>query len=116
MKHLSFFLILLMAFRVCVVPVGFARYANELKHSKVTFEQIRVKNRRSSYLEEGDHFSQTLTSASAICVSLKRFLFTAKKKVTPAFSLISALFSFKYHSTLPATPRYLYLLNRAFRI
>ena len=114
MKHLPLFLLLLLAFRICIVPAGYVRYASELKQHGVAFEQIRVKNRRSSYLEEGDHISENHPTAAAIAVSFRRFLFTAKKRVVRHF--IAALPSFNYHLLFPATPRCRYLLNRAFRI
>src|SRR5581483_2449057 len=116
MKHRSLFLLLILVFRVCVVLIGFARYAAALQHVNVNYEQIRIKKRRSSFLEEGAHTFEAVSWASSVYVNVKQLFPFVGAVATIVTSSFTALSSLKYHFTTPVIRCYLYLFNRALRI
>ncbi|MBN9379569.1 MAG: hypothetical protein J0H74_02310 [Chitinophagaceae bacterium] len=111
-RIVSFFL--LIVFRVFLVPAWFAWHIGEVKDASETFEHIRLKKRRSSYLEEnissiGIHLSRT-----AIATRVQRLLpfcpeITDAPGVCPDEN--SSSYFFSRHRVLP-----LYLRNRVLRI
>jgi|UPI00047D14F4 hypothetical protein len=113
MKHASLLLLLLLVFRVCVIPLGFV---SQLKQSTVSFEQVRIKKRRTSYCEEEAHAPVISTRFYAAGIVVQQsFPFSPKKTVTAIARSIGDP-ALKFQLFTPEIHNCLYLLNRVLRI
>jgi hypothetical protein len=119
MKHRPLLLILLLVFRVFVVPVGYALHSDEIANVSDAFEHFRLKKRRSSYLDDAGHTCEISVFTLIISCAASR-----KKKAAVRHNddiltaltqwsapILALFFPTRFIATGP-----LYLRNRVLRI
>lgn len=115
MKYRSLFLILLLIFRVFVLPMNFVRYIGEIKNVHEAFEQIRLKKRRSSYQENTGQTYEAVTVTSTVATIARRiFPFGFKKIALPSLNIFIPFYTDRLSVATISCCRY--LRNRALRI
>ena len=115
MKYRSIFLILLLVFRVFVLPMNFLRHIGEIKNVNETFEQIRLKKRRSSYQENAGQTYEAVAVTSTVATIARRiFPFRFKKVILPPLSSFIPFYTDRLSGATISCCRY--LRNRALRI
>lgn len=115
MKSRSIFLILLLIFRVFVLPVSFLRHIGEIKNVNETFEQIRLKKRRSSYHENSGQTYEAVSVTSTVTAIARRiFPFRFKKLTLPSLSIFIPFYTSRLNASAIDCCRY--LRNRTLRI
>jgi hypothetical protein len=115
MKYRSLFLILLLIFRVFVLPINFLRHIGEIKNVNQTFEQIRLKKRRSSYQENIEQTYEAVTATSTVSAIVRRiFPFRFKKVVLPSLNVFIPFYTDRLSTSALSCCRY--LRNRTLRI
>jgi hypothetical protein len=112
LRIVSFFVLII--FRVFLVPVWYAWHVPEVKDAVGTFDHIRLKKRRSSYLEENPLSIEVCFSRAAVNSQVQRLLpFYPEIAATPPSCAEENGLSYLI-SRDPVLP--LYLRNRTLRI
>jgi len=113
MHHRVLLLLFLIFSRVFVAPVWFSIHASKLRSSADTFEQVRLKKRRSSFLEE-EQISNFfwITEAEQGNISEQRFFF--KTNIVQSFSRLSSFLKFPVFNH--SLTYLIFLRNRVLRI
>lgn len=113
MKKGSFFLLVLLVLRICLVPIGFAYFANELKNPG--YEQVNAKKGHFPSQEQRAYIAGALNWSPVACIFVQRlFPLTSKKSI--ATSLFAAIASLKYHMYTPVIAGSIYVSNMTLRI
>ena len=113
-SRLLLFVALLIS-RVFVTPVWFSLHIEAVKSAAETFEQVRLKKRRSSYIEE-DYFQEATLGIEASAIIARRFRLKQTLVHKTAAALVHSFDHFSCSFLTLISANSLFLRNRVLRI